>query len=493
MADIQKALELQSNGQYEEAKQIYLEFLKEEPEQPDISNLLGLIYLNTGELTLAKQYLKTALKGFRCADFCRNMGLVYYKEKNYDEAIKLFDEAISYESDNVYFIRDFAKLAQKAQLVDYCIKLTKRCLELDPKDTIGMINLGLMYEKKYDMNSAKKCYINSLKIKKSYEALHNLGILYRNEGNYTESEKCIKEALKYNPNNVMSHLSLGMTYLIQKDFENGYKHYMKKKPEVAAMYKNHWDGAEHKDKTLLVYYDSGFGDQIMFCRYLNLVKDKFKEVKFFCSHELGRLFTKNFPDIKIIHQVKDDYDYSDNVMYLNYHLGLDFEHIPFSDGYLNAEISKDECFNTPNKKIGLFWQGNYDGYSNRAIKLKELAPLLTLENCTFYGFTKDDKDNQIAEFPQIINTGKDLKDFYDTATKLKALDLFITIDTAAANLAGALGVKTLFLLPKVNEWRWFSDTKTTPWYSSFTIYKQKEDRNWQPVIEEILQDLKKSF
>ena len=58
-----------------------------------------------------------------------------------------------------------------------------------------------------------------------------------------------------------------MSYLSQKDFENGYKYYMTKKPEVVAQYHDHWDGQEHKDKTIMVYFDAGFGDQLMFCRY----------------------------------------------------------------------------------------------------------------------------------------------------------------------------------------------------------------------------------
>ena len=61
---------------------------------------------------------------------------------------------------------------------------------------------------------------------------------------------------------------------------------MTKKPQVAAQYKNHWDGTAHTDKTLLVYYDSGFGDQLMFCRYLNLVKEKFQKVRFIVLHSL---------------------------------------------------------------------------------------------------------------------------------------------------------------------------------------------------------------
>ena len=69
------------------------------------------------------------------------------------------------------------------------------------------------------------------------------------------------------------------------------------------------------------------------------------------------------------------------------------------------------------------------------------------------------------------------------------LDLFITIDTAAANLAGALGVKTFLLLPYASEWRWFSDTQKTPWYDSVTIFKQKQHWDWSIPVQEIQKQL----
>ena len=491
--DIAVALNLQTQGKLDEAQRLYLEYLKENPKQPDVSNLAGFIYLKKSDFSSALEYFKDAVAGFPCAEYFQNLGLAYYGQKNYENAMDCFSKAIEFEPENLDFIRNFAMLAKKAGQTDIGIEFFHKCLELEPEDTVGWNNIGLLYEEKHDYITAKECYIKSLKIKQNYEALHNLGVWYRMQRNFGESVNCLKLALKLKPQSEISMLSLGMSYLSQKDFQNGYKYYMTKKPQVAAQYKNHWEGCEHKDKTLLVYYDSGFGDQLMFCRYLNLAKEKFQKVKFYCSSQLRRLFEYNFPDVEIVYSDNTEYDYSDNIMYLNYHLGLDFDNIPFSKGYLKAEKSADKCFDTDCKKIGLFWQGNYDGYENRAVKLKELSPLLDLVDCKFYGFVKYDKENQIEKFPQIINIGKDLDDFYDTASKLLNLDLFITIDTAAANLAAALGVKTFLMLPYASEWRWFDDTKTTPWYDSVRIFKQKEHWQWGSVVEAICAELKNSF
>ena len=492
MADIQEALNLQMQGKFEEAGKIYLEFLNENPKQPDVSNLLGLIYLNTQKYESAQKYFEYATEGFPCAEYYQNLGFAFYKQQLYEKAMPCFEKAIEYEPDNVDFIRNFAKMAQKAQQTDYAIKFYQKSLNIAPDDPIGLNNLGLLYEQKHDYTAAKESYIKSLKIKNNYEAQHNLGVLYRIERNFQESINCLKKALKFQPSSEKTLLALGMSYLSQKDFKNGYKYYMTKKPEVQSLYKNHWDGTQHKDKTLLVYYDSGFGDQIMFCRYLNIVKEHFKQVKMFTHASLFNLFKNNFIDIEVVLNNDGNYDYSDNIMYLNYHLGMDFDNIPYSKGYLKAKKSDDKRFDTNKKKIGLFWQGNYDGYKNRAIALKELAPLLDTENAQFYGFVKEDKLNQIKEYPQIVDIGTDLKDFADTASKLMNLDLFITIDTAAANLAGALGVKTFLLLPYASEWRWFNDVKTTPWYDSVTIVKQKTHWDWAPVVENIYEELKKS-
>jgi len=487
--DITLAFDLHNQGKFDEAEKLYLDFLNETPKQPDVSNLLGSIYLQKQNFEKAQTYFEYATEGFPCAEYYQNLGLALYGQKKFTIATEYFSKAIEFEPKNIEFIRNIAELAKKAKQTDFAISCLQRCLTLEPNDIVGWNNLGLLYKQKHDLPNEKNCYIQSLKIKENFEALHNLGVLRRMERNIPESIKCFKQALKLKPDSSITLLSLGMSYLTLKQFDEGYKLYVTKKAEVRSQYHNPWDGQEHKDKTIMVYFDAGFGDQIMFCRYFELLKDKFAKIKFYCSSQLRTLITTNFPYVEIAMSKFEEYDYSDNIMYLNYHLGLDFDNIPFSEGYIKAPKIEEECFNTNKKKIGLFWQGSYDGYDNRAIPLKELAPLLQTDNCQFYGFVKEDKLNQIKDYPEIINIGSTLGDFLDTAGKIQNLDLFITIDTAIANLAGAMGIKTYLLLPYASEWRWFDDEKTTPWYDSITIFKQTKPWDWTGVVQEVLKEI----
>ena len=81
MADIQEALNLQAQGQFDEAQKIYLEFLNENPKQPDVSNLVGLIYLQRQNYQEAQKFFEYAVEGFPCAEYFQNLGFAFYKQE----------------------------------------------------------------------------------------------------------------------------------------------------------------------------------------------------------------------------------------------------------------------------------------------------------------------------------------------------------------------------------------------------------------------------
>ena len=291
-------------------------------------------------------------------------------------------------------------------------------------------------------------------------------------------------------------ISLGMSYLSQKDIQNGFRYYKFLNKETKDKYKNHWDGKKHPDSTLLVFYYAGYGDHIMFSRYLPFLKDYFKHIKVLLPISVSCLVSKNISGVEFVDSANVEYDYSTSILELPYLLGMDFENIPFSSGYLSADEKKvkeyrEKYFLTDKKKIGLFWQGNPKVFANRSIKLEELEPILDMEDIQYYSFVKEDEKNQIDKYPQILNLGQTFKNFEDTAAAMMNLDLFVTIDSSVVHLAGALGVKTCLLLPYSSEWRWFKDEKKTPWYDSVTIYKQKTPYNWQNAVEEIQRFLEK--
>ena len=127
---------------------------------------------------------------------------------------------------------------------------------------------------------------------------------------------------------------------------------------------------------------------------------------------------------------------------------------------------------------------------NRTINIKCFDDLFKLDNIQLYSFQVDDSLNGNEKYPQMINLAKDFQDFSDTAAALKSMDCMVTVDTSVAHLAGALGVKTYLLLPYASDWRWFRDTKTTPWYKSVEIFKQTDSISWEKPINDILEKLK---
>ncbi|MGF7179070.1 ADP-heptose:LPS heptosyltransferase [Tunturiibacter psychrotolerans] len=98
----------------------------------------------------------------------------------------------------------------------------------------------------------------------------------------------------------------------------------------------------------------------------------------------------------------------------------------------------------------------------------------------------DDAVAQIATAPRkIIDLSPFVSDMADTAAQLQQLDLVITVDSAVAHLAGALGIQTWILLPFTADWRWLENRTDSPWYSSVRLFRQPRPGDWQSVMKEV--------
>ena len=172
-----------------------------------------------------------------------------------------------------------------------------------------------------------------------------------------------------------------------------------------------------------------------------------------------------------------------------------YSDIPMSDGYLNADEEKvqyfkDKYFKIDKLKVGLCWRAgdlSIRTAINRTINIDYFKSLLELENVEFYSFQKDDIFDACKKYPQMIDLSEEFNSLDDTASAMKNLDLMISVDSACIHLAGALGVKSLLLLPYCTDWRWFDNTQTTEWYSSVQIIKQVERQDWFKEIDKCKQ------
>ena len=90
----------------------------------------------------------------------------------------------------------------------------------------------------------------------------------------------------------------------------------------------------------------------------------------------------------------------------------------------------------------------------------------------------------------IINLSDELRDFADTAAVITGLDLVITVDTAVAHLAGAMGKPVWLLLPRVPDFRWLMDRTTSPWYPTARLFRKRGTHTWDTVITTAATELK---
>ena len=225
-----------------------------------------------------------------------------------------------------------------------------------------------------------------------------------------------------------------------------------------------------------------------------LVLDKF----------IGTLI-KRFPDVEFMKYFATEnelqFDYHIPFLSVPYVLGLNENNNMFvgKSGYLKAdpELVKKyyiEYFNNTKFKIGIKWRGNTHYEMDRVIDIKSFTKLFNLPNTQFYSFQTfegaEDLNEVINDY-NIIDIGKTVTNFADTAGALENLDLVICNDTSLAHLAGAMSKPCWILLPYLYNWRWHLDLTKCDWYDTIKLYRQKEWGNWDEIFDRMYEDLLK--
>jgi hypothetical protein len=143
-------------------------------------------------------------------------------------------------------------------------------------------------------------------------------------------------------------------------------------------------------------------------------------------------------------------------------------------------------------RVGLTWAGNVKPDPARTCPFELLVPLASVPGVTFFSLQKGDNARDVegaAPGMKIVSLSDDLKDFSDTAAAMLNLDLILTIDTAAAHLAGALGCPTWTMLPWACDWRWLTDRDDSPWYPTMRLFRQPSRGDWPSVIARVREEL----
>ena len=263
-----------------------------------------------------------------------------------------------------------------------------------------------------------------------------------------------------------------------------------------------WDGSELNGKTVLLHAEQGLGDSIQFVRYVPMVRDRGGKVVLQCQPALSRLFT-GLPGIDRVIKNGDPiprFDAHCPLLSLPRAFGTTLDSIPASVPYLTADPAAaldwaKRLADRPGKKVGIVWAGRagYVGDRTRSLSLTTLAPLACASGITWYSLQKGYAAAQISDAPQgmeLIDRTAELNDFADTAALIANLDLVISVDTAVAHLAGAMGKSVWTLLPYAPDWRWLLNRDDSPWYPTMRLFRQQRPGDWGEVIQRIAESLR---
>ena len=450
------------------------------------------------------------------AEACNLMGVLKLQKSDIESAIGWTEKAIALES-SAYFYETLFQEYIRAGFYDKIVARQDEILKKFPNNFSLLFNIALAYKNLNKNHEAISFYDKALKINPtSSQAWFNIAHLYSVEAETQNAVSALKICKKLNPNDDEVEYFLGIALMRVKNYDKGLKYFEKRlcREAAYAMQKktypnkvredNLWKGENIKNKTLLVYYEAGFGDVIMFARYLPLVAQKCKKLIFMCQKPLAPLFRENMnlgiDEIidTFVPEQNLEFDVHAPLMSLPYILRLKGNKVfAYSSGYLRpneklVQEYKKKYFNTEKIKVGIKWQGNTYYDKDRVIPTEKFGQLIEVDNTQYYSFQTfegAEELNKLSSKYNIIDIGKDLVDFSQTAAALSNLDIVICNDTSLAHLAGAMAIPCWIMLPYEVNWRWHTDLSVCDWYDSVKLFRQKKLGDWQSVFDQILEEM----
>ncbi|PKN03311.1 hypothetical protein CVU75_02875 [Candidatus Dependentiae bacterium HGW-Dependentiae-1] len=347
-------------------------------------------------------------------------------------------------------------------------------------------------------------YINE-KYPRNTQVLYNIAGCYRRLGKLKDAAEQYNLVLALDQKNTDAAFGLALVRHTQGEMKQGWELFNLWRKDIDLLPKS---PLQLIDKKVLIKVEWGLGDMINFIRYAQNIHELGAQVIVQSHKALVKLLTRcPYIDGVIPHgSPLPKTDFQVPLLYLPTLFQTDEKKVPNTVPYLtpDPQLEKywcDKLATDANFKVGICWDmGHYDtnvaGWK-RACPLENWHDILRTNNVSFYCLQKEQLD-QLATLPADIKvhqfgTDFDTKNggFMDSAAVMKQLDLVITVDTAIAHLAGALGVPTWVMLPYHTDYRWMRNRTDTPWYPTMKLFRSQTPDDWKPIIKNITKELKK--
>ena len=474
---IQTAMHQHQLGHLDEAEALYQRVLQQQPNNVDALHYLGVIFHSYGNLNLAEPLFRRALQ--------------------------LAPDSAAIHNNLGNFLRDRGRLGEAAESY-------RRAARLAPRSEEAYTNLGNVMRDLDRLDDALASYRRAIDLAPDFpEGLNNLANVLADVGQADEAIDCFRRAIALQPNFADAHLGLAFSLLREGQFTEGWaEHEWRwRSPRFTAYPRDFvqpmWDGGPLEGRTLLLHAEQGLGDSLQMLRYLPGVLEQGGKLLLELPTALHNVVRAQWdlPQEALI--APGDpvpvFDMHAPLMSLPHIFGTTLESIPGNTPYLRAEPAlvqrwQQRLTSHAGRRVGLVWAGNpgHQMDRRRSLTLSLLAPLADVPDTIFFSLQKGPATSELAGAPKslnIVDLSGELTDFAETAAAIANLDLVISVDTAVAHLAGALGKPVNVLLSYTADWRWLSGRDDSPWYRSARLFRQTAPGDWQTPIAGLAQAL----
>jgi tetratricopeptide (TPR) repeat protein len=505
-----QALSSFKQGDLDTAERLCADILQHRPDDFDALHLLGMLHFERRSLAQALRYLSAALRSNAgSSDAMSNLGLALHASGCFEEAVASYRNALRLAPDHPEILYNLANACLELGRLDEALSAYDAALAGRPDHAGALVNRGNTLLRLNDPAKAIASYDAALIAMPGHpQILTNRGHALRRLDRPDQALADFAAALAASPEFAEAQFEAAMTRLTLGDFARGWKQYeWRWKTSAFARQRRSfsaplWLGNEPvAGKTILLHAEQGFGDTIQFIRYALILAGQGASVICEVQPELKRLLS-HLPDVTVMAagEALPAFDLHCPLLSLPLALKTQLSTIPADIPYLSASAERLAHWQgrlpAGGPRAGVVWSGSatHKNDANRSIALARLAALF--ENPPLRCFSLQTElraaDREVLRgLPKLMHLGDDIRDFADTAAIVALLDVAITVDTAVAHLAGALGKPVIILLPHAADFRWMRQRTDTPWYATAKLLRQPAFGDWDSVIASLRDELLK--
>ena len=386
----------------------------------------------------------------------------------------------------------------------------RAALQAKPRYWAALANLGNALHRQLRYEEAVNAYHAAVEANpRNASAWTNLGVALNEQQAMAESLIAHGAAVALAPNDPQIRVNHAMALLMAGNYENGFAafEWRWRTPGMAphGMAAPPWRGSDPAQRTILLHHEGGFGDTLQFIRYAPLLAARGARVIAQVQAPLATLLRRSFPAVTVVPETSSTppHDLHCPMLSLPASFGTALATIPATIPYLLTDDADTARWRArlpaEGLKVGLVWAGapllgvaEFRAMnSRRSLRLAAFAPLAGIGGVHLVSLQYGGSSEAAQPPPgmALLDAMGSITDFDGTASLVATLDLVITVDSAVAHLAGALG-KAVWVLSRYDAcWRWLANRRDSPWYPSLRLYRQTRPGDWRDPLAEIEQDL----